>query len=87
MHLALVGRVLLSKALSSYLMMSGVVLPPWWLSGLRRPSPGVCELYGRVNTDFQEGYQGRPSQTAAASALVPVVNPCQPTPPQETLQH
>ena len=38
--------------------------------------------------DFQEGlHQGAPSRIAAASAPVPAVSRCQPTPLQETFQH
>ena len=45
-------------------------------------------LYGRVDGELQEGLrQGGPSQPDAASAPIPVVSPCPPTPPQETLQH
>ena len=45
-------------------------------------------LYGRADGELQEGsHQGAPSRTAAASAPVPTVSHCQPTPPQETLQH
>ena len=48
-------------------------------------SPGV---YRRVNGKLQECLrQGGPSQPAAASAPIPAVSPCQPTPPQEALQH
>ena len=48
-------------------------------------SPGV---YCRVNGELQECLnQGGPSQPAAASAPIPVVSPCQPTPPQEAPQH
>ena len=37
---------------------------------------------------LQEGLQqGGSSQAAATSASVPVVSPCQHTPPQETFQH
>ena len=63
--------------------MGGATLPSRLLFGLRRPSPGVCRLYGQVKGNHQEG----PSRTTAASAPVPVVGPCRPTPPQETLQH
>ena len=57
--------------------MGGVELSPWQLFGLRWPSPGVFELYGKVNGNLQEGIcQSGPSQTAAASAPVPVVSPC-----------
>ena len=66
--------------------MGGDALPPWFF-GLRWPSLGVYGLYGRVNGDLQEGlHQGGLSRTAA-SAPVPVMSPCPPTPPQETLQH
>ena len=45
-------------------------------------------LYGWVNGDLQERLrQGRHSQTAAASATVPVLNSSWPMPPQKTLQH
>ena len=45
-------------------------------------------LYGWVNWDLQERLrQGGHSQTAAASAAVPVLNSSWPTPPQKTLQH
>ena len=55
--------------------------------GLRRPSPLVFGLCGLVNGDLQEDLcQRGPSQTAAASSPIPVVSPCQPTPPRETLQ-
>ena len=38
--------------------------------------------YNRTQALGQQG----PSQTAAASAPIPVVSPCHPMPPQETLQ-
>ena len=47
--------------------MDGVALPHCWLFGLRRPSPGVCRLYGWVNGELQEGLcQGGLSQPDAA---------------------
>ena len=50
-------------------------------------SPEVYGRYGRVNGGLQEGlHQGGPSRTAAASVF-PVVSPCQPMTPQETLWH
>ena len=63
--------------------MIGVALHPWYLFGLRRPSPGAYGLYGRVNGKLQEDlWQGGPS-----SAPIPVVSLCQPTRPQKALQH
>ena len=44
---------------------------------------GSCGVCGNINGELQ----GRPSQPDAARALVPVVSPRQPTPPQETVQH
>ena len=59
----------------------------WQLVGLRQSSPRVHGRYGRVNGGLQEGlHQGGTSRTAAASAPSSVVSPCQPMPPQETLQ-
>ena len=85
--LALVGRALLSKAVIQ-LSADGWGFDPSLLFGLRQHCPGVYRLYGRVKDDLQEGLcQGGPSQTATASAFIPVVSPWQPTPPQETLQH
>ena len=61
---------------------------PLQYSCLARPCCGVYGLYGRANGELQEGsHQGAPSRTAAASAPVPTESHCQPTPPQETLQH
>ena len=49
---------------------------------------GDLYLYGWVNGDLQERlHQGRHSQTAAASATVPVLNSSWPMPPQNTVQH
>ena len=60
--------------------MSGVVLPPCWLIGLKRPSSGVYRLYGRVNGNLQENWQQEaPSKTIAASAPVPAISHCLPT--------
>ena len=53
------------------------VTQPWGLYG-----------HGRVNGDLQEYLsQGAASRTAADSAPIPAVSPCEPTPPQETLDH
>ena len=50
-------------------LMSGGGLPTWWLFSLRRPSSGVYGLYGRVNSNLQEGFcQGSPSWTPVACA-------------------
>ena len=50
-------------------LMSGGGLPTWWLFSLRRPSSGVYGLYGRVNSNLQEGFcQGGPSRTPVACA-------------------
>ena len=50
-------------------LMDGGGLPTWWLFSLRRPSSGVYGLYGRVNSNLQEGFcQGGPSWTPVASA-------------------
>ena len=44
--------------------------------------------YDRVNGELQEGlHQEGPLLPDAASVPVPVVSPCQPMPPPETLQH
>ena len=59
--------------------MNGVVLPPCWLFGLKRPSSGVYGLYGRVNGNLQENLQEAPSRTIAASTPVPVTSHCLPT--------
>ena len=77
LSLALVGKALLSKALIQLSLIAGVALPPWYLFGLRQPSPGVYRLSGRVNGDVQEGLcHGGLSGSAAASALIPVLGPC-----------
>ena len=48
----------------------------------------VYALYYRVLGKLQEDFhQGVPSRKAAASAPIPVVSHCRPTPPQETFQH
>ena len=85
----MVGRAWLSKALiqlSLDLFKVALHSFPGSFFGLRWPSPHG--RHGWVNGDLQEGLcQGGPSQNAAASALVPVVNSCWLEPPQETLQH
>ena len=63
--------------------MGGVALPPWYLFGLRQPSPGISGLYGRFNGELQEGL----CQEETSSDPVPVVSLCRPRPPQEALQH
>ena len=76
--LALLGRILLSKALIQ-LSADG------W--GCTTSLVVVClRLYYRVNGEFLENlHQRGPSQTATASAPIPVVSLCQPKPPQFTL--
>ena len=86
--LVLVGRALLSKTLIQLYVDGWGYIPFWYLFGFRGPSTEVCGFYGRVNSKLQEGlHQGRPSRPVAASGPVPVVRPCQPRTPQETLQH
>ena len=65
--------------------MSGVVLPPCWLIGLKRPSSGVYGLYGRVIGNLQENLQQEaPSRTIAASAPVSATSHCLPTPQRKS---
>ena len=44
-------------------------------------------VHGLVNGDLQEGLHQRGLCKTASSPPIPVVSPCWPTPPQETLQH
>ena len=82
--LALLGRILLSKALIQ-LSADGWSCAPSllviWPEATQ--SWGLLQLYDRVNGNLQEDFhQGRPSRTVAVSASIPVVSPWQHTPPQ-----
>ena len=75
--LALVGRALLRKALIQLSAVEWCYTPSLVVVWPEATQPGVYRLYGKVNGELQEGlYQGGPS-----SAPIPLVSPCQLTPP------
>ena len=84
--LALVGRALLSKALTQlFADVWGTFLGSFLAWG-HRGLGSMDSMVGLMANSKSGLCQRGPSQTAAVSPPIPVVSPCQPTPPQETLE-
>ena len=79
------GQALLSKTLIQLSADGWGCAPSWWLFSLRRPSPGSMGSMVGLMGELQVGLQGGSSWQDAASAPVPALSTCWPTPPQKTL--